>query len=533
MPQVFAQLGPGGGVVVEVPMDPTPLLVPAPASDWTLEETTHLLRRAGFGAAPDALREWHAMGRIAAVERLVEPPPPSVRSGERPAWFAPEKYRELVATVRDERAAMMAEKLPEAEQRSRQQVLRRLLQNRQQANEAVGWWLDRLFTTEAPLVEKMTLFWHGHFATSIDKVRDPYLMLQQNELFRSQALGNMRALTRAVVRDPAMMIYLDTAQSTKRQPNENFAREIMELFTLGEGHYSEDDIREAARAFTGLRINRPLGQSFFHRPSWDAGVKSVLGDRGRLQPDDVVDILFRQPACSRFLARKLCAYFVSDAPPDEMVDAIAATIRRYDFEVAPVMRALFLSAAFYDPAYRRTQIKSPVQFLVQTRHALGLANVPRPLQLGILQQLGHVLFRPPNVAGWDSGRAWITTNTLLTRYNIAGFLVKGPASGYRPPLVLDRNAAPAANRPARDRLARQLARHALPNLTDLAPADLRRDRSALLTDLSHRLFHCPLDPEARRPFEEFLDRQGEGDLSDAAVANLIHLMMSTPHYQLA
>jgi len=506
------------------------MLQPAPA-DWSLEDAAHLINRAGFGAPPATLQAWHSLGRSAAVEKLLTPiEPPSAAS--RPAWFSRESYKQRAITVRNERMEIMASNAPEEEQKARQRQLRKVLQDRQQGTEAVGWWLDRLAATPSPLAEKMTLFWHGHFATSIEKVKDPYFMLQQNELFRTQALGNIRDLTKAVCRDPAMMVYLDTDQSVRTKPNENFAREIMELFTLGEGHYSEDDIKEAARAFTGLRINRLLATSFFHEPSWDSGPKSFLGRSGPFRSDDIVDILFQQEACPRFLSRKLCAFFISDTPSDSLVNAVADEIRRHDFAITPVLRSVFLSTEFYGPSHRRTQIKSPVQFLVQTRHALGLDSLPRPLQLGILQQLGQSLFRPPNVAGWDGGRAWITTNTLLTRYNISGFLVKGADSGYRPPLAQGRKPAQQGNRVARERLARALTRNTLASIPSLAPADSRHDRAALLSNFCHRLFQTQLSAAERRPFEEYLASQGEAPLTDKAVANLLHLMMSTPQFQL-
>jgi uncharacterized protein (DUF1800 family) len=506
------------------------MLEPAPA-DWSLEETAHLLQRAGFGAAPKTIMEWHALGREAAVSRLLEPADDAGLAA-RPEWFAPETYKALAISVRDERISLMASETTEAQQKIRQRQLRKAMQDRQQSAEAAGWWLERLFASKAPLAEKMTLFWHGHFATSLEKVKDPYLMLQQNELFRRHALGNIRELTKSVARDPAMMIYLDTDQSVQTKPNENFAREVMELFTLGEGHYSEQDIKESARAFTGLKINRLLGRSFFHEPSWDRGEKEFLGTKGPFRSDDIVDIIFRQPWCAPFLAGKLCAFFVSDTPSDPLVTAVSQELQRHDFAIAPVLKTVFLSGEFYRPIHRRAQIKSPVQFLVQTRHALGLDSLPRPLQLGILQQLGQVLFRPPNVAGWDGGRAWINTNTLLARYNIAGYLVKGPDSGYRPPMAQGRNAAQKGNRAARDRLARQLARHAVADIPRLAPAELRQNRDDLIAALSRRLFLAELTDAELRPFKEYLESQGPQPPSDQTIANLLHLMMSTPAFQL-
>jgi uncharacterized protein (DUF1800 family) len=507
------------------------MLDPAPVSDWSPEETAHLLNRAAFGAAPDTVREWHALGRLAAVKKLTTPTE-SAPLAAPPAWFSPEKYKALAIAVRDERMEIMSSNAAEAQQRARQRQLRRRMQDRQQAVEAAGWWLDRMFASPAPLVEKMTLFWHGHFATSIEKVKDPYLMLQQNELFRSQALGNIRDLTKAVARDPAMMVYLDTDQSVQTKPNENFAREIMELFTLGEGHYTEQDIKEAARAFTGLKINRLLGRSFFHDPSWDSGKKEFLGESGPFRSDDIVDILFRRPPCARFLAGKLCAFFISDSPSEDLVAAVAGLLQQHDYAVAPVLETVFLSAEFYRPEHRRAQIKSPVQFLVQTRHALALRSLPRPIQIGVLQQLGQSLFRPPNVAGWDGGRAWINTNTLLARYNISGYLVKGAASGYRPPLAQGRQLPKNENRAARDRLSKMLARHAVADVAALAPPALRENRTALLDALCDRLFQAPLTEADRRPFVDYLARQGDGPLTDEAVASLLHLMMSTPQFQL-
>lgn len=507
------------------------MLEPAPADDWSIEDAAHLLNRAGFGGPPDTLREWHSLGRTAAVARLLKGPE-AAGAPALPRWFDPDAYRTRITTQLEERRKLQASGEAEAREEARQLQRRRAMKDRQQATEAAGWWLDRLFTTPAPLVEKMTLFWHGHFATSIAKVKDPYLMLQQNELFRRHALGNVRALTREVVRDPAMMIYLDTHRSTRRHPNENFARELMELFTLGEGRYSEDDVMAAARAFTGLRINRPLGRAFFHRPSWDPGTKEFLGRSGRFQADDIVDILFAEEACAPFLARKIAAFFISDAPSDALVNAIAAEFRRHDFEVAPVLHTVFRSTEFYRPEYRRSRIKSPVQFVVQSRHALELDSLPRALQLGILQLLGQSLFQPPNVAGWDGGRAWITTHTLLARYNIAGYLVKGPASGFRPPLVHHRKAPAANNRDGRERLARQLARRAVADVAALAPPALRQDRHSLLAALELRLFQETLDETARRPFLEYLEQQGDGPPGPETVASLLHLMMSSPRYQL-
>jgi uncharacterized protein (DUF1800 family) len=305
----------------------------------------------------------------------------------------------------------------------------------------------------------------------------------------------------------------------------------MELFTLGEGNYTEADIKEAARAFTGYKVNRLLGKFFFHEPSWDDGEKRFLGEAGAFAGDDIIDRIFAQPQCAKFLARKLWVFFVSDDVPEPLIEALASAMRDGGFELKPFLRTVFLSEEFYRPEVRRAQIKSPVQFLVGSRHALGLDRLPPGIQLGILQQLGQTLFRPPNVAGWDGGRTWINTNTLLARYNIAGFLVKGPASGFRPPTLARRpDQAPKNARAAR--LADRLARNGTADMAALVPPAERADRAALVRSLSRRLFQTELDPNDLKTFDEFVASQPDGPLGDAAVADLLHLMMSTPQYQL-
>jgi uncharacterized protein (DUF1800 family) len=506
------------------------MLEPITTPDWTLDDTAHLLNRAGFGARPEQLGEWHALGRAGAVEKLLAGGEPAALAA-RPEWFKLEAHRDEMIQRRDERMAVMAMATGEADQKARMRFLKAMGQDRQRMAEAAGWWSARMTHTGAPLVEKMTLFWHGHFATSVEKVKDPFLMLQQNELFREQALGNLKTLAKAVSRDPAMMVYLDMDESLKTKPNENFAREVMELFTLGEGHYTEADIKQAARAFTGYKVNRLLGRFFFHAPSWDDGEKEFFGEKGAFNGDDIIDRIFAKPQCAKYLAQKIWTFFVAENPPSPLVEALAATLRDGHYELKPFLRTILLSAEFYAPANRRTQIKSPVQFLVGSRHALGLEHLPPPLELGILQQLGQSLFRPPNVAGWDGGRAWINTNTLLARYNIAGFLIKGPSSGYRPPMLARRPAqAPKNDRPAR--MAERLGRDVAVDFATLVPAAARTDKAAVVRSLARRLFQADLDPKDLKTFDEFVARQPEGALSEAALADLLHLMMSTPLYQL-
>jgi uncharacterized protein (DUF1800 family) len=506
------------------------MLEPITTGAWTRDDAAHLLNRAGFGARPERLGEWHELGRAVAVEKLLDGGEAPALAA-RPAWFSFEAHRDEMIQRRDERMAVMAMATGEVDQKARMKFLKAMGQDRQRMAEAAGWWSDRMAQTQAPLVEKMTLFWHGHFATSVDKVKDPYLMLQQNELFRSQALGNIKTLAKAVSKDPAMMVYLDMDESLKTKPNENFAREVMELFTLGEGHYTEADIKQAARAFTGYKINRLLGRFFFHQPSWDDGEKEFFGKTGAFTGDDIIDRIFSKPQCAKFLAQKIWTFFVAENPAPPLVEALAAKLREGNYELKPFLRMILLSAEFYAPEARRTQIKSPVQFLVGSRHVLKIKDLPAPLELGILQRLGQSLFRPPNVAGWDGGRSWINTNTLLARYNIAGFLIKGPSSDYRPPLFARRPAqAPKNDRSAR--AAEFLGRSVGVDLAALVPPDLRADRASVVRSLALRLFQADLDPKDLKTFDDFVARQPNGPLGDAALRDLLHLMMSTPLYQL-
>jgi uncharacterized protein (DUF1800 family) len=261
----------------------------------------------------------------------------------------------------------------------------------------------------------MTLFWHNHFVSSQQKVRAPQRLYRQNELFRTHALGNFGALLHAVARDPAMAIYLDTTSNRRDRPNENFAREVMELFTLGEGHYTERDIREAARAFTGWTIDPDSGELKFVPARHDAGTKTVLGQTGALNSEQMIDVLLAQPATAAFIVRKLWREFVSFEPEAAVVTRIADRFRasRYDLRIA--IRELLLTDAFWAPETRGALLKSPVDLVVGTMRQFSIESAnPAPLAMAV-SSFGQVLFTPPNVRGWPGGEAWINTSSLLAR----------------------------------------------------------------------------------------------------------------------
>lgn len=503
-------------------------MLPPAENQWTIFEAAHLLNRAGFGGTPAGIEAFHKLGRVKAVETLLDPREP-LEAFPVPDWAGEEQaLADLRMRMQERRTEMRANRGLSAEQAERaRQLARGEIQReiRGQQIESQSWWFRRMVVTTAPLREKMTLFWHDHFATSSQKVRQPYLMMRQNELFRSHAIGNFRDLTQAIVTDPAMMIYLDTQNSRKGKPNENFAREVMELFTLGEGHYTEDDIRNAARAFTGYSVNRMNGKVTHNQRQWDEGKKTIFGKTGAFDGDDVINLIFEQARPASFIATKLWEYFVYEKPSEAAVQTMASILRKSDYQIKPLLRAIFQSREFYSESAIRSQIKNPIQFLVQMIKQLEITEPPPGFQFVGQQQLGQVLFMPPNVAGWDWGQAWINTNTLLSRYNLAGYLTKGAESAS-----LDREAGRGM---MMERVAER-ARNAWtgPDYEKIAPRPLRENPEELIKALTFRFFQGPVPEKARTSFIEYAVAKKGAIFTNKEIAELCHLMLSTPYYQL-
>jgi uncharacterized protein (DUF1800 family) len=272
-----------------------------------------------------------------------------------------------------------------------------------------------------PLVEKVALFWHGHFATGLQKV-PAVLMTGQIDLFRARGLGDFRTLLQSVTRDPAMLVWLDNRFNYAKHPNENYAREVMELFTLGLGNYSEDDVKNAARSFTGITLDRSF--QTVERPALhDAGVKTLLGRTGDFGADDAIAIIVSQPVHERFLCRKLLEFFVYSDPEPELIEALAAVYATSGYNVGRTLGTIFRSNVFYSPRAYRALPKSPIEFVVG---ALRFARAPQvPVDTLVwLARMGQVLLAPPNVKGWDGGPTWINTSTLLARFNYVNALVR-------------------------------------------------------------------------------------------------------------
>ncbi len=507
------------------------MLTPAD-NTWTLAEAAHLLNRAGFGGNPADIKALHALGRVKAVDSLLSPDEPD-SAFPPPAWATEEQalaeMRERAQQFQELQRARRDSSPEEAERARREAQKSAQQENRRHALEAQAWWFRRMLQTRAPLREKMVLFWHDHFATSIQKVKQTVLMVWQNQLFRTHAFGSFRELTQAILMDPAMMLYLDTQNSRKGKPNENFAREVMELFTLGEGHYTEQDIREAARAFTGYQMNRLNAKVTHNRRQWDPTDKTVLGRTGAFTGREVIDVLFAQPAAARLVPAKLWAFFVSENPPTPVIDVLAEAFRAADFKVEPVLRRIFLSKEFYAAAVVRDQIKSPIHFLVALLKQLEIAAPPTGFPITAQQQLGQVLFMPPNVAGWDWGKAWINTNTLLTRYNLAGSLTKGAGASMP---GMQQGEAKGKDRQM-TRANREMNRGWTgPNYKAIAPPDLRNTPEALVDSLINRFFQGTIAKKHRATFIEYATAKTGAILTDTETAELCHLILSTPEYQL-
>ncbi|MAG58007.1 MAG: hypothetical protein CMJ83_17110 [Planctomycetes bacterium] len=390
-------------------------LKPLARTAWSRDKARHLLDRAGFGGTPAEVDRLFAMGPYRAVNHLV--------------GYHGRPSTDLAFDVSPpERPASFESRLVPAE-RARFARARQAQERRQQAKLRT-WWLRRMVSSQRPLEEKLTLFWHGHFAVNYRTFYLTYILYQQNQLFRGRAGDNFGALLHGIVHDAAMLRYLDNNRNTKGHPNENLAREIMELFAMGEGKgYTEKDIREAARALTGYGYDPWSAHFRFSASRHDPGKKTIFRRTGNFAGDDLVDLILRQPATSRFIAKKLFAFFAFENPDPDVVETLARVLREHRYDLAPMLENMFLSEVFFSERAMGTQIKSPVQLMVGSIRTFGIENVDYAAVDRSLQGMGQHLFEPPNVKGWDGGRAWISAERILVRYNAVAQLVGASRGG--------------------------------------------------------------------------------------------------------
>ncbi|MFN9720065.1 MAG: DUF1800 family protein [Planctomycetota bacterium] len=357
---------------------------------WDLRAAAHLFRRAAFGATMVELQQVISKRPVDVVDELLDA-------------VEPEAFVRSMQSLADSAVATGNVK------------------------QLSAWWAYRMLATPAPALEKMTLFWHGHFATGADKVTDPILMLAQNQLLRSMAFGDFSKLLLEISRDPAMLIYLDSATNRKAHPNENYAREIMELFCLGEGQYTEADIRELARCFTGWEVKR--GEFRFNRFQHDAGRKSFLGQSGEFGGEDGVRIVLEQKSAPEFLVSKLIRYFVRDEPAPEpaLIEPLAEEMRASGMQIRPVVRRILSSRLFFESVGRK--VKSPAELAIGLLRCLSGSTNSFELAEA-MQSIGQGLMYPPSVKGWDGGRTWINSSTLLGRSNLVRSLIQNEKTRF-------------------------------------------------------------------------------------------------------
>jgi hypothetical protein len=403
-------------------------LTPLDEEVWSRDHASHLASRAGFGATQAELLALERLSSVQAVHRYIrgldtQKLPPFDHSGVFDEGLDPfPPSRPATTTLAAQQGHALGVEVKAGGNRPLQPVVNKffywLRASRLETDRVAYWWANRMLTTTHPLQEKMALFWHGHFATNEDKVRDYRKMHQQLELFHSMGLGNFRDLIVAVAKDPAMLMFLDAGVNTKDSPNENFAREIMELFTMGVGHYQERDVQEAARAFTGWNyagLDFQLNESLH-----DTELKSFLGNEGNFDGEEIIDIILAQPVTAEFIAGKLYRYFVNETLDSADEPALGKVLRDLDYDIAAYLETLFMSQDFYAPANIGTRIKSPVELMVSTYRHLGVPTIPGVPDFNVVSSaLGQRLLHPPTVAGWSQGRSWITPSLMFERSNFA------------------------------------------------------------------------------------------------------------------
>ncbi|MBN9319205.1 MAG: hypothetical protein BGN86_14590 [Caulobacterales bacterium 68-7] len=570
-------------------------LTPIAASEWSAQKAAHLLSRAGFGGTPEQVARLAAMTPAEAVRTFIAVDradnrhlAPFDHSGVHDPGLEPfPESRPAATDLAKQTGQSLGVKVKASGNRRIQPVANRffywLRASYLETGRVSYWWANRMVASNAPLQEKMALFWHGHFAVNEDKVRDYRKLLIQLQLFQDKGLGSFRDLTVAVAQDPAMLCFLDARKNVKGAPNENFAREIMELFTMGVGHYSEKDVREAARAFTGWDYE---DTRFVVRPeAHDEGQKTFLGRTGNFDGVQVIDIIMQQPVTAEFTAGKLYRFFVREDLDPQLQKQLGDVLRRNDYRIAPFLETVFLSRDFYSDASMGAVIHSPVSLAVATYRKLGQTSVPGvPDFNAATGALGQRLLAPPTVAGWAQGRAWITPGLLLERGNFARDVLF-PDINFVPP---DRYARdPEISRVA-DRIRDGLD---ITNATSqaegvvVAEANRQADRDedfntryasfrgwqmaiqrvkAIPRDTAHldlssmvrqaklqttaetvdyftaRFLLVPPGPEARARLVRFLDQDlGTPDMTVAdtymedSLRMLAHLIMSLPEYQLS
>ena len=576
-------------------------LAPITVADWDYDSAEHLLDRAGFSGTPEEIQKLAAMTPEQAVRSLVyydgvptDHLPPFEHSGfwdDTLTHFPPSRPAATELAMKNGESMGIRVK-PEGVNRHMQPISDRffywLRATQLETRRVSYWWAERMLDTDRPLEEKMALFWHGHFATAENKVRDYRKMLGQIELFQRHATGNFGELAIAVAQDPGMLYYLDAGVNVKGAANENFAREVMELFTMGVGNYTEQDVREGARAFTGWNFeNLDFVVNTVHH---DDAPKTFLGRTGNFDGVDVLNIILEQPVTAEYIGSKLYRFFVRDDVSPELTTKLGAVLRDNDYEIRPLLSTIFLSRDFYSEASHGSHIKGPVEHVVTMLKQLGAADVPGVPDFNRTTiALGQHLLNPPSVAGWAQGKSWITPALLQERGNVAFDYLLPNVIDFNDPNFLSRSgdgvvgerlrrgldfgaaialvddpddnpnmmtAFDLANQ-ERDELFNtrvsgyrawaQALQRLIPtprgaariNLTDIVLTSGATTTTDAVDALLERFLRLSVSDETRRSFVTMLDAElGTTDLARAQtymedpLRMVTHLIMSTPEYQI-
>jgi uncharacterized protein (DUF1800 family) len=533
------------------------------ASDWDRNKAGILLQRAGFSGTPQEVDTLAALSPTEAADFLLGPA--KLLPPDPPAFLQESSMEEALKSERVKFNSLS----DSAKADAKREVAQYLRANQgRQMTELRGWWLKQMAEPARATREKLTLFLHGHFATSFEKVRSPHLLYQQNSLFREKGYGMWSDLVLGVAQDPAMLLYLDGAKSRAEAPNENFARELFELFILGEGNYSEKDIQESARAFTGWGIGADKGKkgglqrgsypSFKNVPKWhDSGAKTIFGETGNFDGSDVVRLALAQAAAPRWIAQKLWRFYAGWPAPEPLLKELVKEWQTLKGQIRPFLMAIWTNPNFYDPVRSADRVKSPTEWLVGLCRQLG-RPLPAPvLSTHVLSLLGQNLFEPPNVKGWDGGIAWINTSSISRRYEYGSWLVDGtqglqklstlnmaklagesgllkmslpeigPEGVVIPHGIKDMD--PVAKQAATEKMREALSLPAAP-VAGIATSEERQSAEKLLAALSSRFLSgetIPVDLRAR-----FQQAAGEKiPFTDAAVRKMILAIVQSPLYQ--
>ncbi len=512
---------------------------PHSRAEWDTAHARHLLNRAGFGGSAEEIAKFVAMGEDQAIESLFPDPsktPPPIVLGRASLPGDLVDPVEGLATIEDRRQGYV-------------RLLPDLIAT---LNRFGDWWTDRMVAADDPVRDHMTIFWHGHFVSSVKEVGNPYAIIEQIRFLRANALGPFDVLVRGIGRDGAMLRYLNNDTNVKEHANENWARELMELFSLGDGNYTEQDIRESARAFTGW--SQESSHFVYHRLDHDFGQKTFLGHTGNFDGDQVISVILRQPACGRFIAKKIITYFEGVPPTAERAEEYAAFLRSNEYDVGKMLKRLFHDPAFYREEVMNDRVSGPIEYLVGSARRLEVLP-PSQLVLAGGDMLGQKLFWPPSVKGWDGGMTWVTTGAMMHRSNVIGALLG----------VVDTeklaSTADASMEGGGARVSKKLPQAgtglgllgfiqmsgwqpALALRTELAPLGDKPDDAAIAGKLVERLLAVPADAPVVQGVAAYLKsereaagiKEGEllaaGERSEPILRRTAHLILSLPEAQL-